>query len=321
MTCYYPRQLYIVDGKHSVSLPAGHSGNSIKIPCRLCVGCRLEHSQTWATRMMHEASLFDHNQFLTLSYDDQALPENANVNPVDLQLFWKRLRKHYSGRKLRYVAAAEYGENTSRPHYHAAVFGLPLEDGVHFTSNQRGDPLYKSKLLSEIWGHGFVTVGELNHKSAAYVASYMLRDIKSDYVGEGDSDYKHFNLKTGQLTKRHKPFARYSNRPGIGFKWLEKYYKDVFPQDCVHTIDGKTRTTPDYYFRHLETLDPALYAQVKKQREEALLDPKVFWNNKKPRLKVRETCLRAKLSLHTRGTPQKPENRIFVSTEKESIND
>jgi len=266
--------------------------------------------------MLHEASFHDHNQFLTLSYDDTTLPELANVEARDLQLFWKKLRKHYQGTKLRYVAAAEYGENTSRPHYHAAVFGLPLEDGEQFTRNERGDPLYKSQLLSKIWGNGFVTVGELTHQSAAYVAGYMLRDIKSDYSNTGD--YQHFNQKTGELTPRRKPFATYSNKPGIGLDWFLKYYRDVFPQDCIHTIDGQTRTVPDYYFRKLEEIDPALYAVVKQQRADALDNPQVRWNSTRKRLKVRETCRKARISLSPRGSNQTQENKVFVKQESTS---
>ena len=37
------------------------------------VGCRLERSRQWAVRCMHEASLYDFNSFVTLTYNDENL--------------------------------------------------------------------------------------------------------------------------------------------------------------------------------------------------------------------------------------------------------
>ena len=76
MTCYKPllawRDPYNLgkNGKPSLTFK-GHSGlEPIKIPCGQCLGCRLERSRQWATRCIHEASLWSHNCFLTLTFDD-----------------------------------------------------------------------------------------------------------------------------------------------------------------------------------------------------------------------------------------------------------
>lgn len=42
----------------------------IKIPCGKCVGCRLDYSRTWADRCVLEGKSFEHNWFVTLTYDD-----------------------------------------------------------------------------------------------------------------------------------------------------------------------------------------------------------------------------------------------------------
>jgi len=109
---------------------------------------------------MHEAQLHERNSFITLTYNDESLatrrptweptvpytpPSESTVaqpndqtrtdeTPAhadslikrDVQLFVKRLRKDQDARglaKIRYYLVGEYGDQTKRPHYHAAIFG------------------------------------------------------------------------------------------------------------------------------------------------------------------------------------------------------
>jgi len=266
--------------------------------------------------MIHEASFYDHNQFLTLSYADDKIPDLGNLDQRDMQLFFKRLRKTQNS-PIRYVYCGEYGENTSRPHYHAIVFGLPLTDRQHFKSNDRGDKLYQSPQLEKLWGNGFVTIGDVTPQSCGYVAGYLTKDIKS--TNFTNSEYLHFNKSTGELTPRTRPFVRYSNRPGIGKRWIDKYYKDVFPQDVIRTRDG-TSAVPQYYFDRLQKLDPEMYNYVKNKRDNALYTPHNKWNSKPDRLKVRETVKLAKLNLSKRGSAHDPksENTIFTDLQDPS---
>ena len=52
----------------------------LALPCGRCVGCRLERSRQWAVRCMHEASMHMFNSFVTLTYDDDHLPEYNSLN-------------------------------------------------------------------------------------------------------------------------------------------------------------------------------------------------------------------------------------------------
>ena len=76
-----------------------------QVPCGKCIGCRLEHSRSWAVRCVHEAYMYENNCFVTLTYDDEHLPLTgdglATLQRNDLTLFLKRLRKRYS-HKIRY---------------------------------------------------------------------------------------------------------------------------------------------------------------------------------------------------------------------------
>ena len=139
MPCYNPLKVLITPsrngGKNHITfpkrgyfaygLPTGASPAAL--PCGQCIGCRLERSRQWATRLMKELRLHNHASFITLTYDDNNLPKTADGVPTlclrDMQLFLKSLRKHFQPVQLRYFQCGEYGEKTQRPHYHMILFG------------------------------------------------------------------------------------------------------------------------------------------------------------------------------------------------------
>lgn len=60
------------------------------IPCGQCIGCRLDYSRMWADRCILEAQQYEHNAFLTLTYDDDHLPplkEVVDVNTGEMFLW------------------------------------------------------------------------------------------------------------------------------------------------------------------------------------------------------------------------------------------
>ncbi|UPW36336.1 replication initiator protein [Peromfec virus RodF8_48] len=178
--CYSP--LYFrVNNSSGMFLP---EQRFISIPCGKCADCRVNHSKEWAVKCMcHYLALPEHLKcqawFLTLTYDDE---HNPNVLiKRDLQLFFKRLRKHFKFSKIKYFAVGEYGSKTYRPHYHMIIFNVPIPDLVHLKNNIFGDALYTSETISKIWGNGICCIGELSVKSASYTARYSLKKY-------GDSD-------------------------------------------------------------------------------------------------------------------------------------
>lgn len=186
MTCYTPisayrgRSVNPKTGKRPVvfNLTEGFKDLPIKLPCGRCIGCRLERSRQWAIRCMHEASLHKHSVFVTLTYSDEELEKTENsqlreLRHEDFQRFMKRLRKRF-GSGIRYYMCGEYGEKFGRPHYHAAIFGLTFKDKKLF-KNTRGNKLYTSQILTEIWGHGHASFGSVTFNSAAYIARYIIK--------------------------------------------------------------------------------------------------------------------------------------------------
>lgn len=152
MPCYFPMQGFrsktLTDnGKRKIvfSKNQGFEDLPVTLPCGQCIGCRLEHSRQWAIRCLHEASLHEHNCFLTLTFDDEHLPKSESLDVRDLQLFMKRLRKEY-GKGIRFYACGEYGEKYYRPHYHLCLFNHDFHD-KYLWKMSNDKPLYRSKSL------------------------------------------------------------------------------------------------------------------------------------------------------------------------------
>lgn len=127
------------------------------------------------------------SSFLTLTYDAEHLPSGGTLVPRDVQLFLKRLRKAISPVALRYFFVGEYGDDTQRPHYHAALFGV----GLNAVEDVR-----------RAWARGNIMLGDLTPQSAAYIAGYVTKKMTSK--------------DDPRLEGRHPEFSRMSLRPGIG---------------------------------------------------------------------------------------------------------
>lgn len=155
----------------------------LTVPCGKCDECRVNHAKEWAVRCMCEyASNTDDVKkrcwFITFTYDNLHNP--GKLNPRDMTLFFKRLRKQYPDYKIKYFYCGEYGSRTFRPHYHAIIYNLPLDDLVKYKQNFANDMLFISDKLTKIWGNGFVVVGALTLQSANYTARYSLKKNNTD---------------------------------------------------------------------------------------------------------------------------------------------
>lgn len=256
-------------------------GVSVELPCGQCIGCRLERSRQWAVRCMHEASLWERNAFVTLTYAEDRVPDSGSLVLRDFQLFCKRLRKRAGS--FRFFHCGEYGERLGRPHYHACLFGLDFDDKVLYTE-RNGVKLYVSPLLGDVWGHGFATVGDVTFESAAYVARYVLKKV----TGDGAED--HYGDKSPE-------YVTMSRRPGIGRGWYDRFKSEVYPSDEVISRGHSVRP-PRFYDSLFELSEPSVFDVVKRQRIEAA---KASFSVGTPSLRARETVCKARVSLLRRG--------------------
>ncbi|MEM2002726.1 MAG: hypothetical protein QXT77_08790 [Candidatus Methanomethylicaceae archaeon] len=229
------------------------------MPCRQCIGCRLERSRQWATRLMHETKFHSGAIFLTLTYSDEMLPKNRSLNPSDLTTFIKDLRArndYYGKEKIKYFAVGEYGDATNRPHYHLALFGsydCRSPESIPEEPARSGDRQFSHPDFSAVWDKGLHRYSELTFESAAYVARYCLKKIS------GAKQETHYGERVPE-------FQRNSN--GLGKGHFDAWKNDIYPSDQVVLPGRGAFLPPPYYDRLLEKVDPALFAQVKKRRIE-----------------------------------------------------
>ncbi len=279
MACYSPLKMYpsLIPGERFTfkSKNAQLNKETIPVPCGQCTGCRLLRANNWATRCVHEASLHEHNCFITLTYNDEHLPENGSLNKEHLQLFLKRLRKSIEPEKLRFYACGEYGEKLGRPHYHLLIFGHDFKDKYPCHKLiKSGHQYYRSQELEKRWDKGYSNISDVSVASAAYVARYIMKKITGELAAD---HYTKVNPETGELYKLTPEFNTMSRRPGLAHKWFSKYKNDLFPRggkiidgnrisDGV-TIEGKRRPTPDYYIKQLEKIDPITHEETMEYRK------------------------------------------------------
>lgn len=185
MTCYNPKLVKLEDFQ-KIDEKTGEIYKSRRIiftknddplkyriiPCGKCEGCRIDKANDWATRCYLESLNHKKNCFLTLTYNNQNLKKRS-LSIRDYQLFFKKLRKKIG--KFSYLICGEYGPRTLRPHMHCAIFGWIPEDLKPYKQNHCGDWLYTSKSLEGIWGKGYIIIGHLTYKSAAYIARYVVK--------------------------------------------------------------------------------------------------------------------------------------------------
>ena len=316
MPCYNPLQAFQSkslknNGKREIlfkiSLRNRFSYEKIQLPCGQCVGCRLERSRQWAVRCMHEASLYENNCFITLTYDNEHLPKDGSLDVREFQLFMKRFRDRCQGLSsvvdddgnvsypIRFYHCGEYGEKFKRPHYHACIFNYDFPDKQLFKINN-GFRLYTSKLLQDLWPFGFSTIGDVTFESAAYVARYIM---KKKFGKDAWVHYAEIDWNTGEILGQRKPeYTTMSRRPGIGKDWLDKYFADVYPSDFV-LVNGKRCKPPRYYDSQFEIHYPSDFSALKQARRD---NSKKFESNNTPqRLRVREQVQLARLNMLPRN--------------------
>lgn len=211
---------------------------------------------------MLEKKYYKENEcwFLTLTYSDEFLPSTTyetedgkkykgiSLRKKDLQDFWKRLRKHYKC-KCKYLAAGEYGTQTSRPHYHAIVFGLPIDttDLKYYTKGSNGDTLWTNEELTKVWGKGQVIIGSVTFKSVSYVVRYTIKK------------WKHKDEGLNKILGRTPEFLCMSQ--GIAKRYYNDHKKDLVSADSVITPDGQ-KPLPRRFLEEIKKENEQLYKDI-----------------------------------------------------------
>lgn len=246
MTCWHPIRGFRGPGGCVVTTRSRSVGSvPVVVPCGQCQGCRLDRARDWSVRIAHEASQYEENCFVTLTYNDDNLPPGGNLSKRHFQLFMKRLRKAINPAKVRYFAAGEYGDENLRPHYHVILFGFRPSDATLWRMSNN-TPIYRSKLLEQVWPLGHVEFGGVSAQSGGYVARYCLKKSNNNYKGR----YDRVNPETGEVWTVDPEFMCCSTVPMIGHKWLAQFESDCFPSDFL-VVDGRKVPVPKAYVRKM----------------------------------------------------------------------
>lgn len=202
---------------------------------------------------MLERDCHPHSAFVNLTYDDAHLPKLGplygaqsdwpTLIPKHLQDWLKRFRKVIEPSQIRYFACGEYGDETQRPHYHAAIFNFPT--CLRGRTRRRpgsNRPIWKGccsqcELVGETWALGDVDLGMLELHSAAYVCGYVTKKMTM----RDDS----------RLLGREPEFARMSLKPGLGkgrlvevAETLKRYSLDKTQDDVPSSLRHGSKEMP-----------------------------------------------------------------------------
>lgn len=266
-----------------------------QIPCQKCWACQLNYSAEWATRIMLEAKKYDHNYFITLTYDDEHVPINSKIEyeeeyklhgeivesktielendgtwgyslaPEHMKTFLNSLRKYFErkGHKgVKYFYCGEYGEQTHRPHYHIILLNCPLDIeqfyDTHIDDNYKAH--WKSREIERFWKKGMMDLAECEWSCVAYVARYCTK--KLDMSGD-----KRVYLNKGLLPE----YVRMSK--GIGFDYYRQHKEEIYKNDemIMKTVKGNTGSfkPPKAFDRKFKETDPKGFELIRKSRAKA----------------------------------------------------
>lgn len=240
--CFFPRKLFRKDsfGRDQV----------LECGCGSCPECLRQRSNVWALRAVYEAKAHVHNCMVTLTYDsfmrdskgeivrdsrgrplENPVDPDLKVNKRDIQLFIKRLRKCIDSKgsrlvdvdpNMKFFAAAEYGSRTHRAHYHLVLFGVHFLDASFYKRSKRGNVIYMSKTLTNLWRHGICTIDSMNVQSA--IARYCTK-----YCAKSRSD---------------ETFMLFSHK--VGYDYLMRDFNGL-----SYWIDGREYPVPRFIWQEV----------------------------------------------------------------------
>lgn len=256
-----------------------------QIPCQHCWACNLNYSAQWATRIVYESMKYDHNYWITLTYDDDHLPIAEKIEYKDhiwentgeeiwqegtvwephMRKFLHDLRQHLKRHKnhvgLKYYYCAEYGETTHRSHYHIILLNCPLDikQFYDFFQDENFKLHWKSKEIENYWKHGMIDICEVEWSNIAYTARYCMKKLHQ----KNNEEY----CKEGKLPE----FVRMSRN--LGKSYYEEHKNDIYKNDeiIMRTVKGNVGSykPPKAWDRLFQKEHPEEWEKIKLSRQKA----------------------------------------------------
>lgn len=261
------------------------------LPCGTCDSCKFGRAREWSLRISHETSMHEENDFITLTYNEDNVPDNYSADKTEIPRFIKRLRneiihplnkvekkKGLPLTKIKYYGVMEYGKQPQtgllpRPHYHIIINGFSFPDRVYFKTTEAGKDIYTSRILASLWHDkntkgdekGFSSIGDVEIESANYVARYTMKKRDEDDL---------FNyIKNNNL----EPERNFMSK-GIGYTWFQKYKHDLLKGYITH--NNRKYPIPRYYKELLQQEFPGhmiglkhVFQEYAAQNYEEMIEP------------------------------------------------
>ena len=151
---------------------------------------------------------------------------------------------------ISFMVTGEYGEQTKRPHWHAILFNYSPPDLTYSHTTERGDKIYTSKIIEELWGFNDSEkvpneIGSVTIDSAGYVARYAAKKLVHGEDQEHD----------------YHPIHKVSLKNAIGRRYVEKNYETIFRRGFVYLPNGQKTKIPRYYVDWLKKHKPEAYVR------------------------------------------------------------
>ena len=287
MTCLYPVPMSPnSDDNKKRFYKNGKKGERIFVPCRHCVNCIDNRIREWTYRLLAESKRHTKMCFITLTYDDEHLPQGSSCCADDVSKFIKRIRRYYEyhgGKKLDLVhfSATEYGGESGRPHAHLLILGIDYNDLL--PQNSKLVSHNTKNCNSPFWKNGLLNYGT----DVSLSDSRMIRYV-TKYVEKLDTE----NLyKYCRIMGIEKPSVLHSVKIGTDYLKTRSDEDGRLPK-----LGGITMNLSPYYMRVMDLCSP--YTLADKERfkiEREMKRNKIMQgmeNTDENYAKVIETCKR-----------------------------
>lgn len=268
MACNYPKKYWLrIDPVTKKQRRAYHHSEAqlgdapFYQPCTNCLGCRKDKMFEQALRQVHEAYMHPVSSMITVTYDDDHLPEGGTLVKKDFQDLIRRIT--YAHPQIRYAGCGEYGTTkTERPHYHITIFGYDFPD---MEGSGKGKyPIFRSAELTKLWGKGEYqsqTVASFSPATAEYICKHNTKRVKGSLA---DDHYQ------GRIPE----FYLTSRRPAMGAAFVQKFgTSDIYGQDTCLTPNKTGFCRPPRYYDALwDQMNPSEMEQIRKNRKKWVID-------------------------------------------------
>jgi len=211
--------------------------NFILVPCGRCIVCKYKLAREWSFRIQLEMDYYGGPEscaFVTLTYNDEHLPEDRSVFKEEIQLYLKRLRERLKGRDIKYYAIGDYGELEKRAHYHLIIMNV---DGADRADNlgrlKRKEAIIRTNddwyHMHMAWGKGYTDIQRPRSTGGVggYVANYLSKQSKAIEAAEKMGLAPPFRMMSKQLGLRSVVLLATKFREDSNVKWPINYIEKV----------------------------------------------------------------------------------------------